>query len=76
MLNQCPVNLQGRCRRPAEAADLVAILIRQVQKLLRRFHRLGGGDDDRLGEEIEPGFPVAGQADVAQQVEYCRRVLK
>ena len=67
MLHQRPVDLQGGRRRPAKAADLVAILVRQVEKLLRRFHRLGGGDDDRLGKEIEPGFPVTGQAHVVEQ---------
>jgi hypothetical protein len=58
MLHQRPVNLQGRCRRPADAPDLVAIMIRQVQKLLRRFYCLGGSDDNHLGAEIEPGFPA------------------
>ena len=33
---------------------------RQVEKLLRRFHRLGGSDKDRFGEEGEPCFPFAG----------------
>ena len=33
-----------------------------------RFGRLGGGDDDRLGKEVEPGSPVAGQAQVVMQL--------
>ena len=52
MLHECPVDLQGGCRRPAETANLVSVLVRQIKELLRCFHSLGGGDDDGLGEEI------------------------
>ena len=48
--------------------DLVAILARQVEKLLGRFHSLGGGDDNGLGKEIEPSFPIAGQTDIVEQL--------
>ena len=35
MLLQRPVNLQGGCRRSSEAADLVAVLVRQVEEQLK-----------------------------------------
>ena len=68
VLHQRPVDLQGGGRRPAETADLVAVLVLQLKELLRRLDRLGGGDDDRLGKEIEPGFPVAGHTHVVEQL--------
>ena len=42
-LHQRLVDLQSGRRRPAKASDSVPILIPQVEKLLGRFHCLGGG---------------------------------
>jgi hypothetical protein len=52
------MNPQGWCRRPAKATDSVPIFICEIYKLPGRVHRLSGSDNDRLGEKIEPGFPV------------------
>ena len=68
MFHQRPVDLQSGGCRPSEAADLVAVPVRQVEKLLGRLHRLGGGDDHGLGEKIEPGFPVSGHPHVVEQL--------
>ena len=68
VFHQRSVDLQGGYRRPSEAADLVTVLVRQVKKLLGRFHCLSGGDNDRLGKEVEPGFPVAGHTHVVEQL--------
>jgi len=51
---------------PAEAADFITIFICQINKLLRCFHRLGGGDNDLLGEEVESGFPVSDQTHIVE----------
>jgi len=49
------MNLQGGYCCPAEAADFITVFICQIDKLPRCFHRLGGSDNDRLREEVEPG---------------------
>ena len=51
MFHQRPVDLPSRCRSPPEPVNLLAVLIRQTQKLSRRFHRLGGSDNYRFGEK-------------------------
>ena len=67
-LHQRSMNPQSRCCRPAKAVDFVAMLTRQIDKLPGRVHCLGCSGNDRLREEIEPGFPVTGQADVIEQL--------
>ena len=53
VFQQSPVNVQcGRCR-PAKPADSVAVKVREGDELPGRVHRLAGGDDDGLGEEVE-----------------------
>jgi hypothetical protein len=54
--------------RAAEAADLVPISIRQVQKLSGGFHSPGGGVDADHREELKPRLPIAGQTHVAKQL--------
>ncbi len=45
VLHERPVNLQGGCRRPAEATDLVAVLVRQIEEpLLRSEGRVARGN--------------------------------
>ena len=62
------MNPKCRCRRPAKAADSVTVPIGKINKLPGRVHRLGSGDNDRLGEEIKPGFPVPAQTNLIQQL--------
>lgn len=64
---QSPVNVQGGRCRPAKPADSVAVKVREGDELPGRVHRLAGGDDDGLGEEVEPGFPVARQSSTVEQ---------
>ncbi|MHB1605752.1 MAG: hypothetical protein ACYCTV_05090 [Leptospirales bacterium] len=40
LLHQRPMNPQGACRSLSDPADLVAVLVRQLEKLLRRFHHI------------------------------------
>jgi hypothetical protein len=59
MLHQRPVDQQGGGPSPADLADLVSVLIRQIEELPHRFQHHYGGDDDRLGKKVEPPSQLA-----------------
>ncbi len=59
-LHHSAMHLQGAASGATDPADLVSILICQIKEFPRRSHGLGGCCDDRLGEKIEPSFPVPG----------------
>ena len=72
VLHEGPVDLQCGCYGPAKATDFITIIIRQIDKLPCRVHRLGSRYNNCLSEEVKPDFPVTGQTHIIQQAEAQR----